>query len=121
MIKTSVADAKAKLSEYLERAQRGERFVICRHNRPVAELGPVAVSRTEPRPLGRLEGRPAFTVDAAFFEPLPEAELDAWDGVERPMGTAGPPVGARAWRVAEKKASFGAPRTARRRKPRRRS
>ena len=120
VIKTNVADAKAKLSEYLERAERGERIVICRHNRPVAELGPVAVSRTEPRPLGPLEGRPGFTIDAAFFEPLPEAELDSWDGgALRARGEALPPADARAWRVAEKKNAYGAPRTARRRSRRR--
>jgi prevent-host-death family protein len=34
-------DAKTHLSMLLERAQRGERFVITKHGRPVAELGPV--------------------------------------------------------------------------------
>lgn len=34
--------AKTHLPELLERVQNGERFVITKHGRPVAELGPVA-------------------------------------------------------------------------------
>ena len=35
--------AKTHLPKLLERVQKGERFVITRHGRPVAELTPVAV------------------------------------------------------------------------------
>ncbi|HET8875081.1 MAG TPA: type II toxin-antitoxin system prevent-host-death family antitoxin [Casimicrobiaceae bacterium] len=35
-------EAKTHLPALLERVERGERFVITRHGRPVAELGPVA-------------------------------------------------------------------------------
>ena len=42
MFKVNVFEVKAKLSEYLDRAARGERIVICRHNKPVAELRPSA-------------------------------------------------------------------------------
>jgi prevent-host-death family protein len=38
----SVAEAKAKLSELIERAERGEGVVITRHGKPVAEIKPVA-------------------------------------------------------------------------------
>lgn len=34
-------DAKTHLPKLLERVRRGERFVITKHGRPVAELGPV--------------------------------------------------------------------------------
>lgn len=34
-------DAKTRLSELLERAGRGESFVITKHGNPVARLGPV--------------------------------------------------------------------------------
>ena len=34
-------DAKTHLPKLLERVQRGERFVITKHGKPVAELGPV--------------------------------------------------------------------------------
>jgi prevent-host-death family protein len=35
-------DAKTHLPKLLERVQQGERFVITKHGRPVAELVPVA-------------------------------------------------------------------------------
>ncbi len=34
-------DAKTHLPKLLERVRRGERFIITKHGRPVAELGPV--------------------------------------------------------------------------------
>lgn len=77
----SIVDMKAKLSEYVERAATGERIVICRHNQPIAELRPVDEVRTELRPIGPLPGRPTFEIPASFFEPLPDDELDRWEGV----------------------------------------
>ena len=35
-------EAKTHLSELLERVEKGERFLITKHGRPVAELVPVA-------------------------------------------------------------------------------
>jgi prevent-host-death family protein len=81
MFKANVFDVKARLSEYLDRAAQGERIVICRHNKPVAELRPVTSGRTEPRPMGPLPGRPTFDVPSSFFEPLSDEELDAWEGM----------------------------------------
>lgn len=122
MKKTSVADLKARLSEYLERVEQGERIVICRHNKPVAELAPVESTRTEPRPLGPLPGRPAFVVGKAFDEPLSDDELAAWEGGMLPvMGGRGLDESGRASRVAERKASYGSADAARPRSTRRRS
>ena len=45
MSQHSVADAKNKLSELIDRALKGEGVVITRHGRPVVELMPVS-----PRP-----------------------------------------------------------------------
>ena len=80
MLKVNVFEIKAKLSEYLDRAANGERIVICRHNKPVAELRAVENVRAEPRPLGALPGRPRFDVPSAFFDPMPDADVDLWDG-----------------------------------------
>lgn len=104
MAKTSIADIKARLSEYLERVEGGERIVICRHNKPVAELVPVEYVRTEPRPLGPVAGRPPFVVPEAFLEPLSTAELDAWEGGVLPGLHAGTLP---ASRVAEHTEPFG--------------
>lgn len=40
MLTVTVSDAKTHLSRLLRRVQEGERFVITKHNRPVAELIP---------------------------------------------------------------------------------
>ena len=45
MIMVNIFEAKAKLSEYIEAAARGEQVVICKHNQPVAELRPVEQAR----------------------------------------------------------------------------
>ena len=38
MLMVNIFEIKAKLSEYLDRVAAGERILICRHNKPVAEL-----------------------------------------------------------------------------------
>jgi prevent-host-death family protein len=120
MSKVNIFEVKAKLSEYLDRAVGGERIVICRHNKPVAELRPVDETRTVERPIGPLPGRPTFEVPPSFFDPMTEEELDAWDGGgAKPAGSpaaAGP-------RDASKVAQTGVADAAKRgrRPPRRRS
>jgi len=106
MIVVNIAEAKAKLSEYLEALARGERVIIAKWNRPVAELKAIAAARSEPRPIGGARG--AVTVLPSFFDPLPDEWLDAFEG--------GPPRGA-AVRAAERPLPrYAKPRT---RKPRR--
>jgi prevent-host-death family protein len=104
MLMVNIFEIKAKLSEYLDRAASGERILICRHNKPVAELRPVPEARAEARPIGPLPGRPTFDITPAFFEPISDAELDQWEGVEAtdPVSTEWPPKRAgRTPRVAE--------------------
>lgn len=85
MIMVNIHEAKARLSECLDAAAKGERVVICRHNRPVAELRPVEAPRTEPRPIGL--GKGTIKIGPAFFEPLPDEVLDAFEN-----GPIFPPV-----------------------------
>ena len=40
MAEIGAYDAKTRLSELLERVEKGERFVITRHGKPVADLTP---------------------------------------------------------------------------------
>ena len=77
MIVVNIFEAKAKLSEYLDMAAHGERVLICKRNRPVAELHAVQSARTTPRPLGLARGR--ITVPPSFFQPLPEGIAGAFD------------------------------------------
>jgi prevent-host-death family protein len=53
MIQFNTHELKARLSNYLAAALRGERVVIARRNMPVAELKPIAASRSAPWPLGQ--------------------------------------------------------------------
>ena len=78
MIVVNVHEAKAKLSEYLDAAERGETVVICRRNRPIAELRPSPAARREPRPIGLDKGR--LTVPDSFYEPLPDDAIEAFEG-----------------------------------------
>lgn len=69
----NVHQAKAQLSELLERAARGEEIVIAKRGKPFVRL--VRVEDREPRRPGVARGR----LTDAFFEPLPDDELEAWD------------------------------------------
>lgn len=111
MVKVNIFEVKARLSEFLDRSAQGELVVICRRNKPVAELRAIADARTEPRPIGPLPGRPTFTVPPSFFEPLPADELDQWEG----MAPTDPlaqgwikPAGRGTSKVADDKARYGA-------------
>jgi|GEM_PF-1881086 hypothetical protein len=50
----------------------GERIVLARHGKPIAQLVPLDPSPR--RQLGFLKG----SVDEAIFEPLPDDELERW-------------------------------------------
>jgi prevent-host-death family protein len=104
MIVINIHEAKAKLSEYLEKAAAGERVVICKRNRAVAELHAVKASRRAPRTLGGAKG---IVIPPSFFEPMPDDWLDSfYDGplVSEPARS----------RVAEERPTYGrAPRRGR--------
>ena len=66
-------DAKNSLSELVEKALGGEEVVIARRNVPTVRMVPVVGEKPRPefghhRHLGRLTD--------AFFEPLPDDELE---------------------------------------------
>ncbi|WP_448567268.1 type II toxin-antitoxin system Phd/YefM family antitoxin [Thermus sp.] len=71
----SLSEAKARLSELLEAAERGEEVIITRRGRPWARLAPVeeSVRLGTFRTLGPLDWE-------AFNAPLPEEDLSAWGG-----------------------------------------
>lgn len=81
MIIVNIAEAKAKLSEYLDAVAAGQHVIICKRNRPVAELRPAEAPRTEARPIGL--GKGEVSVPASFFEPLPDDVLDGFEGGRR--------------------------------------
>lgn len=69
----NVHQAKTHLSRLLERAHAGEEIVLAKAGKPYARLMPLEKPK---RRLGFVEGY----LDDRFFEPLPQDELDAWEG-----------------------------------------
>jgi len=74
MKQVPIHEAKANLSRLIERACAGESVIIARGKRPMVKLVPVEGATG--RKFGAMRGR--AEVGAAFFEPLPQEELDAW-------------------------------------------
>lgn len=103
MISINIHEAKAKLSEYLAAVEAGETVTICRRNVPVAEIVPVAPTRSEPRPIG-LACDAGTALPDSFFDPLPAELLQAFGGEapdplleEEPLAKAAEPA-AKAYR-----------------------
>jgi antitoxin (DNA-binding transcriptional repressor) of toxin-antitoxin stability system len=80
MIILNIHEAKTHLSRYLEVLQQGETILLCKRNRPIAEIRPLPVPSSEPRPIGL--GKGEFTVPSSFFEPLPEEVIKGFMGLE---------------------------------------
>jgi prevent-host-death family protein len=80
--KLNVHEAKTHLSRYLDRVEAGETLILCRHNRPIAEVRPIAskTSRRK-RKFGIDEGK--FEISPKFFEPLPEDLMRHFTGEGR--------------------------------------
>jgi antitoxin (DNA-binding transcriptional repressor) of toxin-antitoxin stability system len=77
MKKVNIFEAKARLSECIDAVQRGEQVVICRRNRPVAELRALTTVRATPRPVGGAKG---LEIADAFFDPLPDDFVNGFYG-----------------------------------------
>lgn len=70
----NVHKAKTHFSRLLEQAHAGQEIVLAKAGKPYARLVPL-----EPQPGKRQPGRLKGAVGEAFFEPLPENELAAWE------------------------------------------
>jgi prevent-host-death family protein len=71
----NVHEAKTHFSRLLEQAHAGQEIILAKAGKPYARLVPLAATPARRQP-GRLAGK----VNAAFFDALPNAELDAWEG-----------------------------------------
>ena len=73
-IVVNVHEAKTHFSRLLEQAHSGQEILLAKASKPYARLMPLERDTAKRQP-GRLQGR----VTEAFFEPLPEDDLDVWD------------------------------------------
>ena len=74
----TVNEAGATLSEYVDRLKPGDRILLCRKERPVAEIRPLPAPSNQPRPVGL--GKGLAHIPDSFFDPLPEEILDSFEG-----------------------------------------
>ena len=70
----NVHEAKTHFSRLLEQAHAGQEIILAKAGKPYARLMPLSPRETSRQP-GRLNAR----LSEAFFEPLPEHELAAWE------------------------------------------
>lgn len=70
----NIREAKTHLSRLLDKAHAGEEIILGKAGKPYARLVPLAPARK--RTLGFIKGE----LDESFFDPLPDEELDAWEG-----------------------------------------
>jgi prevent-host-death family protein len=84
MATVTIHAAKTNLSKLLERVEAGEEIVIARGRKPVARLVPIGAPDhlMRQRSFGALKGKLGLP-DSFFFDPLPEEELQEWEGKER--------------------------------------
>lgn len=75
----NVHDAKTNFSRLLERAHAGEEIILAKAGTPYAKLVPYEETPKRKRQPG---GWPelANIPDSVWFDPLPDDELDAWEG-----------------------------------------
>lgn len=78
MKKVNIYEAKASLSELIDRVAEGETVIVCKRNVPVAELRPLASPRRRKRPIGLARG--SFAIPKAFFDPLPDELVARFEG-----------------------------------------
>jgi prevent-host-death family protein len=78
MTRVNVQEAKTHLSQYLDRVEAGETIVLCRHNRPIAEVRPIRAARPL-RKFGMDQGK--VEIPPEFFEPLPDDILRSFTGL----------------------------------------
>jgi antitoxin (DNA-binding transcriptional repressor) of toxin-antitoxin stability system len=73
MVHVNVHEARTHLSRYLEQVEKGETIILCRNNRPVAEIRLLATAGRKVRRFGLDRG--IVVIHPEFYEPLDEETL----------------------------------------------
>lgn len=75
MTEVGMHEAKTKLSQLVERAERGEEIVITRNGKPAVQLTPVPSAASLAKVRGAWRGEVAFADD---FDELPDDIAEAF-------------------------------------------
>ena len=78
MITINIHEAKTHLSHYLDEVEKGERVVVCKRNRPIAEIRQITPKTKDKRPIGLAKG--TFTMPDSFFDELPDETVALFSG-----------------------------------------
>lgn len=70
MNKVNIYEAKTHLSEYISGLKEDESIIICRRNKPIAEIRLLPKEKADKRAIGL--AKDIFQVPESFFEDLPE-------------------------------------------------
>jgi antitoxin (DNA-binding transcriptional repressor) of toxin-antitoxin stability system len=80
MTVVTIHQAKTNLSKLLKLVEAGEEVIIARGDKKIARI----VAEPKPQPKSRGYGAWKHLAgkipDSVFFDPLPDEELDAWEG-----------------------------------------
>lgn len=78
VIRLNMREAKTHLSKHIAKLKAGDRIILCRRNRAIAEIRPIVEPGGKPRPIGL--GKGLAEIPDSFFEPLPDEVLDRFEG-----------------------------------------
>ncbi len=81
-MQVNIYEAKTRLSELVEQAHAGETVIIAKAGTPMAKLVPLSEGSRAKIKFGLLKGQ--FVEAADFDAPLPDDELDLWEGKLEP-------------------------------------
>lgn len=76
----NVHDAKTNFSKLLARAHAGEEIILAKAGKPYAKLVPFTEAPKPRRQPGRFKDQLGDVDDSVWFDPMPDDELDAWEG-----------------------------------------
>ena len=78
MKQVNIYQAKTDLSRLVDKASKGETFIIAKAGTPLAKLGPIVEEEPKKIKYGLMKGKAKFAPD--FDDPLPDWLLDAFEG-----------------------------------------
>jgi prevent-host-death family protein len=82
----TVHEAKTHLSRLLAEVEAGGEVIVARGSKPVARIVPLEPVRPKKRQLGWLrdDSKGSDPLAYGFWDPLPDDELDLWNGESLP-------------------------------------